>query len=308
MRDSPFFINKYNFISFIFFWALLHNSSEAFSNNNNDSTQTNKKRLNTVLLGTGITYSASLVVLNEVWYKEQGKTDFHFFNDNSQWNQVDKAGHFYSAYQLSKIGKQLFMWTNMSEKKSAIWGSVMSQAIMIPIEIMDGFSVEYGFSWGDIAANLLGSGFFLSQELLWKGQKIKTKFSFHRTEFAQLRPEVLGNGIMEELLKDYNGQTYWLSFDIHALGNYNRKIPKWLNIAVGYGAEGMVYGRESDNNLNGYESYRQYFLGIDIDLSHIQSKNKAIKTLIFIADMIKLPAPTLEFNNKNGINFHWLYF
>lgn len=295
-------------IFFIITLFVLFPGSQAYCAASNDSTQINKKRLNTVLIGTGAAYGAALIVLNEVWYKEQGKTDFHFFNDNSQWNQIDKIGHFYSAYQLSRIGKQLFLWTNMSEKKSAIWGSVMSQAIMIPIEVMDGYSVEYGFSWGDIAANLLGSGFFLSQELLWKELKIKTKFSFHRTEYAKLRPEVLGDGFFEEVLKDYNGQTYWLSFDIYALGNYNRKIPRWLNIAIGYGAEGMVYGREEENTANGYNSYRQYFIGIDFDLSHIQSRKKAVKALLFVADMIKFPAPTLEFNSKNGVNFHWLYY
>lgn len=296
-------------ISFLIFsFHLFFFSSIAYCAENYDSTQVNKKRLNTVLIGAGATYATALVILNEAWYKEQGKTDFHFFNDNSQWNQIDKIGHFYSAYHLSRIGKQLFLWTNMSEKKSAIWGSVMSQAIMIPIEIMDGSSVEYGFSWGDIAANFLGSGFFLSQELLWKDQKIKTKFSFHRTEYAKLRPDVLGDGFLEEILKDYNGQTYWLSFDIYAFWKSNRKIPKWMNIALGYGAEGMVYGREEDNLANGYESYRQYFVGIDFDLSHIKSRKKVIKTLLFFADMIKFPAPTLEFNIKNGINFHWLYF
>ena len=272
-----------------------------------DTTQINKKRLRTVLVGTGVAYGVSLAVLNEVWYKEQGKTDFHFFNDNAQWNGVDKVGHFYTAYQLSRIGKQMFLWTNMSEKKSAIWGSVLSQALMIPIEIMDGFAEDYGFSWGDIGANLLGSGFFLSQELGWKGQKIKTKFSFHRTEYAALRPEVLGDGFLEELLKDYNGHTYWLSFDIYALTNKNRKIPSWINIAAGYGAEGMVYAREEENNANGFESYKQYYLGIDFDLSHIKTNSGFVKTVLFFADMIKLPAPAVEFN-KHGVHYHWLYF
>lgn len=286
---------------------LLIVSINTYSQGGEDSTQINQKRLRTVLIGTGLTYSMSLIVLNEVWYKEQGKTDFHFFNDNSQWNQVDKIGHFYTAYQLSSIGKQMFLWTKMSERKSAIWGSVMSQALMIPIEVMDGFAVDYGFSWGDIAANLLGSGFFLSQELGWNGQKIKTKFSFHRTEYANLRPEVLGDGFFEELLKDYNGQTYWLSFDIYSIANNNSKIPKWVNIALGYGAEGMVYAREDENNENGYESYRQYYVGIDFDLSHIKTRSKFLNSLLFVADMVKLPAPALEFN-KNGMNYHWLYF
>jgi len=272
-----------------------------------DSSGVNKKRLRTVVIGTAAAYSIGLVALNEVWYKEQGKSDFHFFNDNSQWNQVDKVGHFYSAYQLSRIGKQMFLWTNMSEKKSAIWGSVMSQALMIPIEIMDGFAEGYGFSWGDIAANLMGAGFFLGQELGFKQQLIKTKFSFHRTDYAQLRPEVLGSGFMEELLKDYNGQTYWLSFDIYSMTRQNRKVPSWINIALGYGAEGMVYAREDENNLNGYESYRQYYLGIDFDLSHIKTKSKFVKSVLFFAGMLKLPAPALEFN-KNGVHYHWLYF
>ena len=293
---------------FISFWYIFFYCPTANCTESGDSLQVDKKKLTTVLVGTGVAYGVSLIALNEIWYKEQGKTDFHFFNDNSQWNQVDKVGHFYTAYQLSRVGKELFLWTNMSEEKSAIWGSVMSQAIMIPIEVLDGYAVEYGFSWGDIAANLLGSGFFLSQELWGNSQKIKTKFSFHRTEYAALRPEVLGDGFMQELIKDYNGQTYWLSFDIFALSNENSKIPRWLNLALGYGAEEMVYGSEDENNANGYSSYRQYYLGIDFDLSHIHTKSKFVNTMLFIVDMIKLPAPAIEFNKEQGINYHWLYY
>lgn len=273
-----------------------------------DTTRTNKKRLAAVLVGGGALYAGSLVVLNDMWYKEQGKSSFHFYNDNNQWNQVDKAGHFYTAYQLSRIGKQLFLWTNMSEKKSAIWGSVMSQALMVPIEVLDGHSVEYGFSWGDIVANLLGTGVFLSQELTMGKEKVKPKFSVHTTPYAALRPEVLGESLTEQLLKDYNGHTYWLSFDLYSISGENAKIPKVLNLALGYGAEEMVYGTESDNNRNGYSSYRQFYFGLDIDLSHIKTRSKLLKSLLFVADMVKLPAPALEYNMKNGFNFHWLYF
>ena len=44
--------------------------------------------------------------------------------------------------------------------------------------------------------------------------RIYPKFSFHRTDYAPLRPDVLGDGLAEEIFKDYNGQTYWLSFDM----------------------------------------------------------------------------------------------
>ncbi len=274
-----------------------------------DTTTINKKRLKIVLVSTGVAYTAGMVALSQAWYKNQsGDGGFNFFNDNAQWNYIDKFGHMYSAYQISRTGSEMFQWTNMSHRKSAIWGSVLSQALLIPIEIMDGFSEDYGFSWGDILANMTGAGLFLSQELIWQKQFVKMKFSFHTTPYAPLRPEVLGNGIPEEILKDYNGQTYWFSFDIYNILPKDNKFPKWINIALGYGADGMVYGRESDNQEHGYESYRQYYFSIDWDLSHIHTNKKGIKILLFIADMIKLPAPALEFNAKQGINFHFIYF
>lgn len=286
----------------------VHSAPGFAQTENKDTLQLNKKRLAIVCVGGGAAYLGSLAVLNNVWYKEQGKTSFHFYNDNAQWNQVDKAGHFYTAYQLSSIGKQLFRWTNMPEKKSAIWGAILSQALMTPIEILDGHAVEYGFSWGDIAANMLGAGVFLSQELFIGEQKIKPKFSVHTTKYAEMRPEVFGTDFQSQLLKDYNGHTYWLSFDVHALAGNNNKIPKFLNLAVGYGAEEMAYGSENENNMNGYYSYRQYYVGLDIDLSYIKTKSGVLKTLLFVADMVKLPAPTLEFNTGKRMNFYWLYF
>ncbi len=272
-----------------------------------DSCGIDKGRLGIVVAGTGIVYGVSLFALSQAWYDHRG-TSFHFFNDNSEWNQVDKAGHFYSAYQLSRVGKELFMWTNMPEKKSAIWGTVMAQTFMVTIDIFDGFSEEYGFSWGDISANLLGSGLFLSQELLFKEQKIKVKYSFHFTEYAALRPEILGSTSAEQILKDYNGHTYWLSFDLYSIFNKNPVIPKWLNLAVGYGAEGMVYGHEYENNANGYNSYRQFYLALDPDLSHIRTKSRLLKAAIFFVDMIRIPAPALEYNSEQGFMYHWFYF
>ena len=140
---------------------------------------------------------------------------------------------------------------------------------------------------------------------LWKEFSILPKFSFHRTEYAELRSELLGDGLTSEMFKDYNGQTYWLSVDMDKF----IKFPKWLNLAAGYGAEGMVYARDEQNIEAGYpEPYRQYYLSIDFDLRAIKSRSKAINTLIFFASMIKIPAPTIEFSSKEGVKFKPLYF
>jgi hypothetical protein len=50
------------------------------------------------------------------------------------------------------------------------------------VEVLDGFSSEWGASSGDIIAN--ASALLVSQELLWKEQRITPKFSFHTTQYA----------------------------------------------------------------------------------------------------------------------------
>jgi hypothetical protein len=264
----------------------------------------NKKRLNTLIIASTAVYGITLAGLNELWYEDSPKESFHFFNDNGEWKQVDKIGHLYSTYYFSYGTSRALRWCNVKERKSDLIGSLVGFGIMLPIEIMDGFSQSYGASAGDLVANAAGSAFFLGQALLWKEQRLLPKFSFHRTDYAALRPSVLGDGMPGEMFKDYNGQTYWLSVDMDKF----IRFPKWLNIAVGYGAEGMVYARDEQNIEAGYpEAYRQYYLSIDFDLRAIKSRSKAVNTLIFFASMIKIPAPTIEFSSK-GTRFHPLYF
>jgi len=266
-------------------------------------TQAKVKKL--ALYGS-IGYGATLVTLSQAWYAEQGLGGFRFFNDNPQWKQVDKVGHFYTTYRFTNISHALLTKAGLEQQKSAVWSSIIGAGLLLPVEILDGFSPEFGFSYGDMIANAAGSAFFLGQHLLWQEQRIKPKFSFHRTSLAPQRPAVLGDGLAEEMLKDYNGQTYWLSFDIHAFAKES-KFPKWLNLALGYGAQNMVFARDGENLSNGFNNYRQYYLGLDFDLSYIKTDKKWLKTVLFLLDSFRLPAPALEMS-ENGSRLRLLYY
>lgn len=269
-----------------------------------DTTQVNKKRLRTFVIASSATYAITLVGLNELWYSDSQRQAFHFFNDNAEWKQVDKLGHFYSAFYLSYGTSRALTWSGVKQRKADLWGSLTGLLIMLPIEIFDGYSEDYGASSGDLLANATGAGFYLGQSLLWKEIRIQPKFSYHKTDYPTFRPDdALGDTFASELLKDYNGQTYWLSFDMDKL----LKFPKWLNLAIGYGADEMVYARDMSNEAAGYQAYRQYYVGLDFDLTGIKTRSKALKTFFEIVSLIKLPAPTIEFSSK-GARFHPFYF
>lgn len=263
----------------------------------------NKKRLNTLIIGSSVAYTGTMIGLSEIWYSDFDKQPFTFFNDAKEWLQVDKLGHFYSAFQLSDAGSKALQWSGMNKRKSDKIASLTSFVMISSIEIFDGRSAGYGASATDLLANAIGSSLYLGQQLLWKQTRVQPKFSFHQTYLAKQRPEILGKNFTEELIKDYNGQTYWLSVDMDKFTTF----PKWLNLAAGYGAHDMVYATKASNNTNGYFPYRQYYFGVDFDLTAIKTNSKTIKTLLHIVNMIKLPAPALEFSNK-GIKAHAFYF
>ena len=115
----------------------------------------------------------------------------------------------------------------------------------------------------------------------------------------------MGENYFQQTLKDYNGQTYWLSANIWSF-NKKSTIPKWLNIALGYGAEGMLYGNTTTSTLN--TPYRQFYLSLDVDLTKIKTNSEFLKSVFSVVNFIKIPAPTLEINTKGRVRFHYLYF
>lgn len=269
----------------------------------NDSLAVNKKRLTTFTIGAAATYGITLIGLNHLWYQNTERQSFRFFNDNGEWRQVDKLGHFFSAFYFSYGTSKALRWCNVPGKKADLAGALTGFLVLVPIEIFDGFSDAYGASPGDLIANTAGSTFFLGQKCLWDEVRIIPKFSTHRTSHAAIRPEVLGDNAWSEVIKNYNGQTYWLSADLDKF----MPFPKWLNLAFGYGAQEMVYARDSQNRLAGYEAFRQYYFSIDFDLTTIRTRSKVLKTLIFIANTIKIPAPAIELSRRK-IAFHSFYF
>jgi uncharacterized protein YfiM (DUF2279 family) len=273
-----------------------------------DSVKLNKKKLNKLLIISGVTYTSGLIGLNELWYKQHPRQQFHFFNDNPEWMQVDKLGHFYSSYQLARVGAIAISSVGIEKRKAHLYGSLLGTIALTPIEVLDGFSAGYGASWGDVLANFGGTVLYGGQYALWGEERIYPKFSFSRTLYAQQRPNLLGSNLIEELLKDYNGQSYWISIDLDKFAGERNIIPKWINLGIGYRASGMIYGREYQNIEAGFHPYRRYFLGIDFDFTYLKSRKKWVNTLLAISKGIRIPAPAFELNRETGFKVHPMYF
>jgi hypothetical protein len=288
-----------NFFFFAPILFLLLNSGFA----QQSDTAIDKKRLRKYTTTFAAGYGLSIIGMHYLWYKDSENQSFQFFNDNAEWKQVDKLGHFYTAFHLSATSASLLKDCDVENRKAEWIGAATGFLILLPVEIFDGFSKDYGTSAGDLVANAGGGLFFLGQQALWNEVRLHPKVSFHYTAYPSLRPSLLGDNSLKEIFKDYNGQTYWISGDVDTF----IKFPKWLNIAFGYGAHNMIFARDHQNLAAGYSPYRQYYIGLDFDLSSIRTRSKILKTLIAISRAVKFPAPTIEFS-RNKAHFHILYF
>ncbi len=257
-------------------------------------------------------YAGSLAVLSRTWYRDREIVPFHFYDDSRAYLQVDKAGHAFGAYVYSYAGYHYLRGTGLSRKEALLFGATLGLVLQTPVEVMDGIHEGYGFSWGDMAANATGSAVVLGQELLLGEQVAKLKFSYRESSYARNANGYLGETARDRLFTDYNGHSYWLSLPVSALLPA-AGIPGWLNVAAGYGANGM-YGEFE--NLAVHDGvalpeavrYRQLLLSLDIDWTRIETDSRLLGVILKGLAFVKLPFPAVEYDSTGRWKGHWLYY
>lgn len=279
-------------------------------------------------------YGAAMIGLNQLWYADYERSSFQLFDDSKEWNQMDKAGHAFTAYFQTAWAYGTARWTGLDRNRSLIVGVTLSTLFQTSIEILDGHSEKWGFSFSDVAFNTLGTGLFVGQELLWKEQRIRLKVSSGFKQYPndpvpasdgispsytvrQRADDLFGGSYPATFLKDYNRMTIWASFNINSFTASKNKKLSWLNLSLGYGAENLYGGFlnrwENDGveyvlDNTSYPRYRQFFLAPDIDLQRISTKSPFVRTLLGVLNIIKVPSPALEMNTRGKVKWHWLFW
>lgn len=292
----------------------------------------NSNRLGLVLGAEGTIYTGAVVALYQYWYKNYPSEPFHFFNDNEEWLQMDKAGHVFTAYFETNLTTGLYKWTGMEDRKAYWSGFATASVFQLTIELFDAYSEKWGFSIGDFAANTLGAGLSAAQNFAWDEQRIQVKFSSHFVDYSGFDQAVQDRAVSlygstgpEKVLKDYNGLNTWVSVNPYKFLQEDTWWPKWLMVSGGYGANGLYGGftntwcddplvRPEDcppellTDFSSLDRYRQYYLSLDVDLTAIETESPFWNMMFEILSIVKVPAPAIEFNQGGSIKLYPLYF
>ena len=265
-------------------------------------------RLVGVVVSTTVLYALSTFLLGKTWYTK--RVPFHCFNDNNEWLQMDKIGHATTAYAISRGEYELFRWSGVTDRTATLTGGAIALLFQSTIEVFDGHSEGWGFSKGDMAANVAGIALFAGQQVGLGEQKVSLRYGFRSSIYPQYRPELLGRNRFAQMLKDYNGQQYWLSVNLASVLPVGPSFPRWLNLDLGYSGSGMTGGSANpplygaDGQPLVFRRVRQFYLAPDFDLARLAPVGSTGHMLLGATEFLKLPTPTLEFNPRDGWRWH----
>ncbi len=282
------------------------------------------------LIATG--YAGFSYGLYQTWYAPYRTSRFHTYNDWLEWRNMDKAGHLYSAFFQTALLYEGARWTGLGKTKSLVASSGLSLLFLSTIEVMDGYSSGWGFSFPDMGANLLGTALFASQAIWLKHPLLRVKWSsvgWTRTNYtvvgskgtryslSEREENLFGASLPEQLLKNYNATHVWISINPSTLLSKNSRWPKWLSIAVGLGAGNLYGGYKNEWTIDGeqfelsshsFPRYSSIYLSPDLDWTAIHVRNIWLKRLFMVLNIFKLPAPALEYRTTGDIKWHWLLY
>ena len=168
------------------------------------------------------------------WGSSSFKTNSEgFFGEDTHNGGMDKLGHAWSAALLSDAFAEAIRDNAADPWNAEYTGFLLSMGVMATIEVFDGFSTGYGFSWQDMVANSAGAAFGL----------LKTSIPGFREKF-DFRMEYIPSGNVDGFRphSDYSGQKYLLALKLSGFEGIEDTPLRFVDLHAGYFARGFTAG------------------------------------------------------------------
>jgi predicted lipoprotein DUF2279 len=243
------------------------------------------------------------VYMKNAWWSGE-RADHWFVHDDwdQEFRDQDKLGHALGGYHLTRIGADLLRVACVGDDRAIAWAAVYATLFQLQIEVWDGFYEKYGFSPGDMIANVAGAGLAVAQHYSPALRYLKPTFSYapsaayrNRGAFGpsnELRPSI-----------DYSGQTYWLSADVDALLPESLR-PFWpglVRASVGHSITDWVDPATGASQ----RATRRVLLSLDLDLDKLPGDHPVWQRVKHELSYLRLPAPALQiYPRAQGIGWY----
>jgi Predicted periplasmic lipoprotein (DUF2279) len=212
-------------------------------------------------LGLTLGVLAAVPVVGElVWWKGNEKGSFHFhdegwFGRDSYAGGADKASHFFFGYMA---GRELSMWYEKfgnAPKQSRALAVGLTTLGGALIELGDGLTEVYGYSWTDVTCNFAGALAAVGIEAAGVDDLVGLRFGVVSAEIPPPPNRAYGWG------HDYSEDIYSIDFKLAGALRRMRLRPgaaRFFLVSLTYGSKGYRFSPVDVRERN---------IGVDVGLS-----------------------------------------
>ncbi len=181
--------------------------------------------------------------------------DEGWFGKETGSGGADKLGHAFSSYTMTNLLANRLEYKGRSPERAAINAALLTQAVMLYVEIFDGYSGDHGFSKEDMAMNALGSGLAYARAAVpGLRELIDFRLEYEASGYKGYRP-----------LSDYSGQKYLFAFKLGGLNALKDSPMRFFELQAGYYARGF----SKLEKVDGFGRTRNHFVGVGLNLSQL---------------------------------------
>ncbi len=238
-----------------------------------------------------------------VWWKGNERGSFHFidegwFGRDTYAGGADKASHIFFGYMGSReLAKWYQRFGNTPGQSRALAVGVAAVAGAL-IELGDGFTDVYGYSWQDVAANTAGALAAAGIGAAGIDDLVGMRFGFVSAEIPPPCCRAFGHG------HDYSEDVYSLDFKLAGAlrrAGLRPGVGRFFLVSLTYGTKGYRFSPED---------VRQRNVGIDLGLNMpeiltaigVRREKWWGKVLLTFFDYVRIPYTAFGF--QYDLNHH----
>jgi hypothetical protein len=178
-----------------------------------------------------------------------------WFGEHTKSGGADKLGHAFSSYATTNVLTERLIMQGRTPAQAALTSALITQSLMLYVEVLDGYSRQHGFSWEDAMMNLMGSTFAYARHA---NPCLRDLIDF-RVEYERSGYKGF------DVVTDYSGQKYLLALKLSGINTFRSTPLRYLELQAGYFTRGFSDSERKD----GVERSRHTFVGIGINASEL---------------------------------------
>lgn len=191
-----------------------------------------------------------------------------WFGDDTALGGADKIGHFYAHYLMQRIFYNIFDYTEDGHKRKWLYSLGVTLGVGTLIEVGDGFSSSYGFSYEDLVMDIGGVlfGALLDYSPVMDAFLGMSVYYWPSEGYRDHRDTV-----PIDFVSDYSGFKYMFNFKLAGFEEIGYDVPtflRYLQLDLGYYTRG--FSKSYDFNTKDFANpTRNWFFGVSLNVAEI---------------------------------------